>query len=190
MTDNPQPYKESDDHVPNPLYQTGVVDTTGTTGDLGSRIDTISPIFQQARADAFGGAVEALDDPDINEDEKIVFHDEDETPSREEQEQRIRDAAEEAKAAADSGLNPAQAEAAKTGDGGGEGRDGQPYWQGSAEAPSGGGKSDGKSKDEGTSFSSKREAKEYADKHNLDVDESLSADEYKAAVAKAAKKSS
>lgn len=44
------------------------------------------------------------------------------------------------------------------------------------------------SDDDGTlSFSTKKEAEEYADQHGLDVDKSLSATDYKAAVAAAGK---
>ena len=60
-TKNDKPaYQESEDHVANPMYQSGVVDTTGTTGDVGSRMDNVSPVFAQARRDALGNAADAV----------------------------------------------------------------------------------------------------------------------------------
>lgn len=54
-TAEPVPYSENNpNHEPDPLYQTGVVDTTGTMGDTGNQINKISPVFDDARAAAFG----------------------------------------------------------------------------------------------------------------------------------------
>lgn len=48
------------EHVPNPLYMTGTVDTTGTTGGTGTRIQDISPIFDEHRRDAVGAVAEEV----------------------------------------------------------------------------------------------------------------------------------
>jgi hypothetical protein len=54
-----EPYSENNpDHVPNPLYVTGSIDTTGTGGGAVS-IAEVSPVFAQARADALGEDVVA-----------------------------------------------------------------------------------------------------------------------------------
>lgn len=110
------PYSESDDHVPNPTYQSGVVDTTGTMGDAAADINTVSPVFAQAKADALGGAVEALDDPDVDENETVVFNNPD--PTREEQEEHLRQAAKDAaeNKQLHGGPSPAAQQAAETGD--------------------------------------------------------------------------
>jgi hypothetical protein len=69
----PEPYVENEDHVPNPMYQRGNVDTTGTTGDAGSSIDNITPVFAEARRDALGAAVEAIEDPNADEDRVVAL---------------------------------------------------------------------------------------------------------------------
>jgi hypothetical protein len=90
----PEPYVENEDHVPNPMYQRGNVDTTGTTGDAGSSIDNITPVFAEARRDALGAAVEAIEDPNADEDRVVALPPED--LSREDAVQKVQDAAEEA----------------------------------------------------------------------------------------------
>jgi hypothetical protein len=53
------PYKESDEHVPNPYFQYAQVDTTGV-GAAASSIEDISPIFAVHRRDALGLAADEL----------------------------------------------------------------------------------------------------------------------------------
>lgn len=182
-----QPYSESDDHVPNPLYQSAVVDTTGTSGDLGSRIENTSPVFAQAKADAFANAVDAVDDPARNEDEVVVFHEgEDGQPTREEGIETLRKAAEDAAAnpqLQDPGQTPAAAEAAKEG----EDKDGKNDGSGDS-----GGADDGSSGGDGDGLPADTDSKakwtEFAQANDLDVDKSLLKDDYVAAVKKAHKK--
>lgn len=114
MTDEQEtrpPYRESDDHVPNRLYMTGQVDTTGTTGDVASS-EAASPIFAQARAAALGGAVDQLEKEPLDTDSVIL-------PTREktydEAVDDLRESAEQAEDEADSGLTPGQQEAAEEG---------------------------------------------------------------------------
>lgn len=194
MSDQPQyePYKESDDHVPNPMYQRGVVDTTGTSGDLGGRIENISPVFAQAKADAFGNAADAIDDPDRDESEVVTYHDS-EVLSDEETRARTKEVADELANSeqVQTGLTPAQQEAAEEGDDtnpdtGTKGDDAGVDSDGDADG------SDAEDDADGDDLPNESEAKgkfeDYADKHGLDVDKSLHAAEYKAAVRKAAKK--
>lgn len=54
-------YEEEGTGRPNPLYQTGVVDTTGTGG---SDLDDVSPAFQMAEERSAALAKRALDDDD------------------------------------------------------------------------------------------------------------------------------
>lgn len=54
-------YVEDPDWVPNPLYMTAHVDTSGTAGAAAARIEQISPVFAQARLDALSHAVDVVD---------------------------------------------------------------------------------------------------------------------------------
>lgn len=53
------PYKESDDHVPNPYFQYAQFDTSGT-GAGAADIRDLTPAFDQHRAEALGVAAEEL----------------------------------------------------------------------------------------------------------------------------------
>lgn len=95
QADRPRPYSESEVHVPNPMYQTGVVDTSGITGAEAARVESISPIFGRARAEALAHAVDVLDnDPDAVEG-LVVFPESDRT--RDEAEAHLRGQAEAAR---------------------------------------------------------------------------------------------
>jgi hypothetical protein len=172
-----QPYKESDEHVPNPYHQTGVVDTTGTFGDTGARIENVSPVFAQAKAAAFANAVDAIDDPDRDESEVVVFHDGEEGQlDRATAEEQLRQAAEDAAANPqldNPAATPAAVEAAESEDDSDDGSD------------SGDEDSD---EDDGLPKADDSKAKwvEYAGTNDLDVDQSLRKEEYVAAVRKAA----
>lgn len=55
--------------APNPLWQSGNVGTNGT----GPTIEDVTPIFAEARAQAFGAAVEAIDDPKQETPDNVVL---------------------------------------------------------------------------------------------------------------------
>lgn len=113
----PIPYKESDTHVPDPLYVTGHVDTTGTGGDIASRADEISPVFAQARAAALNAALASIDNDPTGAGGSVVLPTGDK--NYEEAIADLRIAAEQANADVDqaaSGLTPARAEAAQEGE--------------------------------------------------------------------------
>jgi len=159
-------YSENNpDHVPNPLWQSGVVDTTGTTGDLGGRVENISPVFAQAKADAFANAVDAVEDPDRNEDEVVVFHDgEDDKPSREEAIDTLKQAAEDAKndpQLQNPADTPAAREAAETSDDDGDGEDGDEQ------------EGDADESELPADDASRARWTEFADANKLDVDQSI-----------------
>lgn len=65
-------YKESDDHVPNPTDQYGVVDTSGTAGIGDQRIEDITPVFDVAKNQALLDAKRALDPEDTDFDASLV----------------------------------------------------------------------------------------------------------------------
>jgi hypothetical protein len=109
------PYIEREDWVPSGTDITGSVDTTGTGGDLGGRIENISPVFAQARADALGAAVAAVESPAVAAPVVVLP----------ESGKSYDDAVSELRAAADAaaanpqlstGLSPAQIEAAQEGE--------------------------------------------------------------------------
>ena len=89
-SEEPVPYTESEDHVPNQMYQTGTVDTTDVSGGDATRVEDTSPLFDEARAEALTNAVDALDhDPEAAED-LVVFPTTDIT--RDEAEANLREA--------------------------------------------------------------------------------------------------
>lgn len=108
------PYKESDDHVPNPLDVSGTVDTTGTGGDLAQSVNEISPVFAQARADALGAALNAVEKDPEGASSSVILPDEEK--SHDDAIDDLRSAAESAREQADAGLSPAKAEAAEEGE--------------------------------------------------------------------------
>lgn len=108
------PYKESDDHVPNPLFVSGTVDTTGTGGDLAQSVNEISSVFTQARAAALGAALNAVDGHPEGAPESVILPEEEK--SHDEAIADLRAAAESAQEDADAGLTPAKAEAAEEGE--------------------------------------------------------------------------
>lgn len=57
-------YRERDDYVPNPFFQSGQVDTTDTAGTANNSIREVSPIFDVARAQNLRNAARALDPND------------------------------------------------------------------------------------------------------------------------------
>lgn len=65
-------YKESDDHVPDPLFQTGYMDTSGTAGKANDSIESTSPIFEVARVQNMRNAVRALDPEDESVPSEMV----------------------------------------------------------------------------------------------------------------------
>lgn len=65
-------YKESDDHVPSPTDQYGVVDTSGTAGIGDQRIEDITPVFDVAKNQAKLDAARALDPDDDGVDASLV----------------------------------------------------------------------------------------------------------------------
>lgn len=65
-------YKESDDHVPDPLFQTGYMDTTGTAGGANDAIGEVSPIFEVARVQNMRQAARALDPDDDSVPAELV----------------------------------------------------------------------------------------------------------------------
>lgn len=184
MSNDPVPYSEDNpDHVVNPHYQTGVVDTTGTFGDTGARIENISPVFAQAKADAFSDAVDAIDDPDRDESEVVVFHDgEDGQLSRDDAEEQLRQAAEDAQNNPQL-TNPAATPAAVEAGEEGESDDAAGSVGGGTAADAGNGDGD-LPKD----TDSKAKWVEYAKQNQLGADESLHKEDYVKAVKKAAKK--
>jgi hypothetical protein len=110
-----KPYMEREDWVPAGTDITGSVDTTGTGGDLGGRIENISPVFAQSRAAALGAAVDAVEAP-APTGPTVVLPDAGKTYDAAVQE--LRDAAD---AAANdpqltTGLSPAQIQAAQEGE--------------------------------------------------------------------------
>lgn len=183
-------YQESEDHIPNPLYQTGVVDTTGVTGDLGGRIENISPVFAQAKADAFASAVDAVEDPDVDESEQVVFHDDDAPLTHDEQVENLKAAAEDAAAnpqLEDPALTPAAQQAAEddpdadpaVAQPNGDSDDTVSAEDGPAErAARGDGGTDGVPADD----DSKAKWVEYAKANDIEADQSLRKEEYVAAV--------
>ena len=46
----PHPYQENPNHIPDPLYMTGTVDTSGTSGGYQNDIEAVSPVFRNERA--------------------------------------------------------------------------------------------------------------------------------------------
>lgn len=110
-----QPYREREDWVPSSLDITGSVDTTGTGGDLGGRIETISPVFAQSRAAALGAAVEAVNAPGAGAPVVVL------PASGKSYEDAVSELSAAAEAAANdpqltTGLSPAQVEAAQEGE--------------------------------------------------------------------------
>lgn len=93
--DKSVPYSESETHTPNPMHQSGVVDTTGITGAEGARVENISPLFGRARAEALAHAVDVLDNDPGAAEGMVVFPDSDRT--RDEAEARLRERAEAAR---------------------------------------------------------------------------------------------
>lgn len=113
----PESYKESDDHVPNPLFVTGHVDTTGTGGDI-AHIEEVSPVFAQARADALNSAVDALDNHPQGRPDSVILPS-DTGKTYEEAADELRRGAEAAREQADlqaQGMTPARQEAAREGE--------------------------------------------------------------------------
>lgn len=111
----PARYMEDENHVPNPLYMTGHVDTTGTAGDLAGRIEQVSPAFAQHRATTLRAAADAMAGEGAAP-ENVILPDKDKSYD---------DAVAELNAAADAaendpqlttGLTPAQQEAARPGE--------------------------------------------------------------------------
>lgn len=114
----PTPYKESDDHVPNPLFMTGRVDTTGTGGDIAGHPEEVSPVFARARADALGAAVDALDNHPLGRPDSVILPN-DTGKTYEEAADDLRRGAEGAREQADlqeGGITPARQEAAQEGE--------------------------------------------------------------------------
>lgn len=68
-------YVENENHVPDPLAMHGIVDTTGTGGDLAGRPEQASPVFAAARAAALQQAVDAVDDHPQGRPDNVVFPD-------------------------------------------------------------------------------------------------------------------
>lgn len=110
----PELYKESDDHVPNPLYMTGHVDTTGTAGDHAASVHQMSPVFQQAREAAFSAAVDAVENHPAGRPDSVVLP-EGEKTYEQAHEDLIR-ARDEARQSLETGLTPAQQQAAEEGE--------------------------------------------------------------------------
>lgn len=129
----PQRYVENEDHVPNPTYQTGTVDTTGTGGDAAADPNAVSPVFAQARAAALGAAVEAIEDP--NQDETRVVSLPEEELTRDDAIAKVEEAAEEAKnnPQLTEGLTPGAQEAAEEQEQSAPGR--KPAGQAAAKSP-------------------------------------------------------
>lgn len=62
-------YTEDDDeHIPDPTFQFGTVDTSGTAGTADNRIEEVTPIFDVAKQQDLITAARALDpdDPDVS----------------------------------------------------------------------------------------------------------------------------
>lgn len=59
-------YMEREDHVPNPHFQYGQLDTSDTAGGANNSVNEISPVFHQARVQNLVTAARALD-PDDHE---------------------------------------------------------------------------------------------------------------------------
>lgn len=57
-------YRESEDHVPDPFFQSGNLDTSDTAGSANNSIKEISPIFDVARVQNMRTAARALDPED------------------------------------------------------------------------------------------------------------------------------
>lgn len=56
--------EDNENHVPNPLYSTGTLDTSDTAGSADSAIEEVSPVFEAARAQNLVAAARALDPDD------------------------------------------------------------------------------------------------------------------------------
>lgn len=70
---NAAPYSESDDFVPDPTAAFGTLDTSGTAGGDNESVDSITPVFDAARAKDLAYAAAALDpDDDSNTDTSSV----------------------------------------------------------------------------------------------------------------------
>lgn len=65
-------YKESDDHVPSPTDVYGTLDTSATAGAADSRIETVTPIHEVAKAQDAIVAAKALDPDDDSVDSSLV----------------------------------------------------------------------------------------------------------------------
>lgn len=57
-------YRESEDHVPDPFFQSGNLDTSDTAGTANNSVREISPIFDVARVQNLRTAARALDPED------------------------------------------------------------------------------------------------------------------------------
>lgn len=62
-----------ENHVPDPLGQTGSVITNGSAGDGAGRIEDLAPVFAQSRAQALEAAVEELDDDEPVSTDHVVL---------------------------------------------------------------------------------------------------------------------
>lgn len=56
--------EDNEDHIPDPTYQFGTVDTSGTAGMADSRIEEVTPIFDVAKQQDLVTAARALDPED------------------------------------------------------------------------------------------------------------------------------
>ena len=65
-------YKESDDFVPSPTDVFGTLDTSNTAGAADSRIETVTPIHEVAKAQDAIVAAKALDPDDDSVDSSLV----------------------------------------------------------------------------------------------------------------------
>jgi len=71
------PYRESDEHVPDPTHVYGTLDTSGTAGGNHEKLELISPVFDVAKAQDVAFAARAVDpdDDEVDENTHVVLPD-------------------------------------------------------------------------------------------------------------------
>jgi hypothetical protein len=73
VTSSERYHEDNENHVPNPLYSTGTLDTSDTAGAADNSIREVSPVFEAARAANLVAAAKALDPDDATPAELVVL---------------------------------------------------------------------------------------------------------------------
>lgn len=71
----PEAYRESDSHLPDPTAHYGTMDTSGTAGIAESALDSASPVFAAAKAQDLAYAAKAVDPDDDTPLDSVILPD-------------------------------------------------------------------------------------------------------------------